>query len=141
MPFACFLEYLLLSLDVKVDEESTSFSNSKSNTEKYQLVILFGGTKHLKLSVFFLRGSEHFLPKSSLRSYFSQEWKKMVIFYYKSFPYTTFKTNAKSFQNTTLGFCFLVDFSEILKIISKCIFFFWIAVISNQFQPVKLLCG
>ena len=43
----------------------------------------------------------------------------MIRFYYKSFAYTTFKVNAYSFQDTTVGLQFS---SEILKIIVNLFF-------------------
>ena len=71
---------------------------------KKSVVIFFGRAKFLKASVIlFKKVRKFFAQKVKPKFFFSKMNKKMIRFYFRSLPYTTFKANAKSFQNTTLG--------------------------------------
>ena len=96
---------------------------SACNTEKYLFVILFDRAKHLKVSVIlFKRIRTFFCPKSQAKVLFLKNEKNMIDFTIKVF-HTQLLKQTQNPSKIRLSDCSsLVDVSEILKIISKCIF-------------------
>ena len=90
--------------------------SSTCNTEKYQLVILFDRTKHLKSSA---------LAFYRVKTFFAQKIKnekRWLDFTIEVFHIQLLKQTQNPSNIRHLDCYVLADFSEILKIISECIF-------------------
>ena len=113
---------------------------SACNTEKYNLVILFGRAKHLKVSVIlFKRFRTIFDQKVKPISFFSRMKERYLYFTTEVFYIQLLKQTQNISKIVSLDRDSLADFSKILKIISECIFCWKIQNYSNQFQSVWLV--
>ena len=118
-----FFFFFMVFANFCLQKSTLSKTNSTCNTEKYQLVIRFGKAKHLKVSVILFKRARTFFLKN--------EKKRLLDFPIQVFHIQLLKQTQNSSKIRRLDCGSLLDFSEILKIISECIFC-WITIISNH---------